>query len=68
MTPHLSITFVNFNYIKEIRREQRESSTIINLINSSVLTLKRLGVGVQFDPTPGKTTLKKPSLITVKTE
>ena len=32
--PHLSLTFINFNYINEIRREQRRQHN--NLINSNV--------------------------------
>ena len=32
--PHLSLTFINFNYINEIRREQRRQHN--NPINSNV--------------------------------
>ena len=34
MTLDLSLTFVNFNYINEIRREQRKQYN--NLINSDI--------------------------------
>ena len=34
VTPQLSLTFVNFNYINEIRREQRKQYN--NIVNSNV--------------------------------
>ena len=37
--PHLSLTFINFNYTNEIRREQRRQHN--NLINSNVSKYSR---------------------------
>ena len=34
VTPYLSLTFVSFNYINKIRREQRKQYN--NLVNSNV--------------------------------